>query len=64
MREELVKIYELLNNIEVQGCQSVKSLAIAMEDVERLVQKLDSGEIVVRRREEGKNGTESKRQDD
>lgn len=64
MREELIQVFDLLCGVNVDGYQSVKSLAVAMDSVQNLVRQMDSGEIVVRRREEGKHGAESKRQDD
>lgn len=64
MREEMARIYELLNRIEVKGCQSVKNLAVALENTEQLIRQLDSGALVVRRREEGAHEAGNQRQRD
>ena len=64
MRDELNQILGYLNGIGVSGYQSVKSLAIAMDMLNQIASRIDSGELIVRKREEGQNGTESNRKTD
>ena len=59
MRNELNQILGYLNGIGVSGYQSVKSLAIAMDMLNQIASRIDSGELIVRKRERGQNGTES-----
>ena len=64
MKNELNQILGYLNGIGVSGYQSVKSLAIAMDMLNQIASRIDSGELIVRKREEGQNGTESNRKTD
>ena len=64
MKEELKKVFELLNAISVTGYGNVKRLSMAMDVIAELESKITSGELVVRRREEMKHGTEDCRQTD
>ena len=64
MKNELNQILGYLNGIGVSGYQSVKSLAIAMDMLNQIASRIDSGELIVRKREEGRNGTESNRKTD
>lgn len=61
MREELEKVFELLNGIQTSGYGNIKRLAMAMDSIAGIEAKIDSGELVVRKREEAKNGTEGSR---
>ena len=61
MREELKKVFELLNGIQTSGYGNIKRLAMAMDSIAGIEAKIDSGELVVRKREEVKNGTEGSR---
>lgn len=58
MREELKKVFELLNAIQVAGYSNVKRLSLAMDMVSALEAKLGSGELVVRTRSEGTSPTD------
>lgn len=62
MRSDLDRIYQLLQNIEVSGYTNVKSLALVMDGVRSILGQMEQGEIVVRRKEEGKRGTEDRRE--
>lgn len=59
MRNELNQIFGYLSGISVSGYQSVKSLAIAMDMLNQIASRIDSGELIVRKREEGLHGAES-----
>lgn len=58
MRNELNQIFSYLSGISVSGYQNVKSLAVAMDMLNQIASRIDSGELIVRKREEGQNGTE------
>lgn len=64
MRNELNQIFSYLSGINVSGYQNVKSMAIAMDMLNQIALRIDSGELIVRKREEGQNGTESNRKTD
>ena len=64
MRNELNQIFGYLSGISVSGYQNVKSLALAMDMLNQIASRIDSGELIVRKREEGQNGTESNRKTD
>ena len=64
MRNELNQIFGYLSGVSVSGYQNVKSLAIAMDMLNQIASRIDSGELIVRNREEGQNGTESNRKTD
>ena len=59
MRNELNQILGYLNGIGVSGYQSVKSLAIAMDMLNQIASRIDSGELIVRKREERLHGAEN-----
>ena len=64
MRNELNQIFSYLSGISVSGYQNVKSLAVAMDMLNQIASRIDSGELIVRKREERLHGTESNRKTD
>ncbi len=44
MKEKLIQVYQLLNQISVQGQQSVISLGIALETLQKLLQEIEEEE--------------------
>lgn len=62
MRTELEQVFRLLGDVNVSGYASVKSLAVAMDMIGNILKQMERGDLVVRHREGGKCGTESKRE--